>query len=266
MIIATTALCMAVNFPDVRYIINWGPARSILDQHQEAGRAGRDGEKSHVIVLYHGQQTAHCEQEVKDFVKAKGCLRVASYQSLDSRVEPVQPSHDCCLYCATICKCSGNSCYAPVLPFEETLQADDDCTESTHQRDATPSDRNTLKDALFEILEELKCDGLSLNQSSSHGFSVELIEDVCRNCEAIFSVEDLMNSFPVFSLLNGLKVLEVVQEIFMDISNFEETLAVYNLRSYLQVKPTIDVSFDFNCLELGVDGDSDFELYELSEL
>lgn len=52
----------------------------------------------------------------------------------------------------------------------------------------------------------------------------------------------------------------------MDISNFEETLAVYNLRSYLQVKPTIDVSFDFNCRELGVDSDSDLELSELSEL
>lgn len=33
-IVATTALCMGVNFPDVRFIVNWGPARSILDQHQ----------------------------------------------------------------------------------------------------------------------------------------------------------------------------------------------------------------------------------------
>ena len=41
-LIATTALCMAVNVPDVCYIVNWGPARSILDQHQEAGRAGRN--------------------------------------------------------------------------------------------------------------------------------------------------------------------------------------------------------------------------------
>ena len=50
-IIATTALCMGVNFPDVCFIINWGPARSILDQHQEAGRAGRDGKRAHVVVI-----------------------------------------------------------------------------------------------------------------------------------------------------------------------------------------------------------------------
>ena len=34
--IATTALSMGVNFPDVRYVIMYGPARSLLDFHQEA--------------------------------------------------------------------------------------------------------------------------------------------------------------------------------------------------------------------------------------
>ena len=67
----TTALCMGVNFPDIRYIIIWGAARTILDLHQEAGR---DGLLSHVIVLYHGQQIGPSEQEVKDLIKAQGCL------------------------------------------------------------------------------------------------------------------------------------------------------------------------------------------------
>ena len=35
---ATAALSMGVNFPDVRYVIMYGPARSLLDFHQEAGR------------------------------------------------------------------------------------------------------------------------------------------------------------------------------------------------------------------------------------
>ena len=99
-IIATTALCMGVNFPDVRFIINWGPARSILDQHQEAGRAGRDGKTAHVIVIYHGQQVGHCEQQIKDFVRAKGCFRVAAYKSLDDTIQPLEPPHDCCSFCS----------------------------------------------------------------------------------------------------------------------------------------------------------------------
>ena len=60
---------MGVNFPDIRYIITWGAARSLLDFHQEAGLAGRDGVQSHIVVLYHGQQIGPCEKEVKHFLK-----------------------------------------------------------------------------------------------------------------------------------------------------------------------------------------------------
>jgi hypothetical protein len=55
-----------------------GPARNLLDHHQEAGRAGRDGKQSDIVVIYHGQQLTHCEDEVKSFVKSTSCLRVAS--------------------------------------------------------------------------------------------------------------------------------------------------------------------------------------------
>ena len=41
---------MGINFPDIRYVINWGPARTLLDHHYEAGRAGRDNNQSHVII------------------------------------------------------------------------------------------------------------------------------------------------------------------------------------------------------------------------
>ena len=52
LVVASTALSMGVNFPDIRYIINWGPARNLLDHHQEAGRAGRDGKQSDIVVIY----------------------------------------------------------------------------------------------------------------------------------------------------------------------------------------------------------------------
>ena len=42
-VIATSALSMGVNFPDVRYVIHIGPARSVIDHIQWAGPAGRDG-------------------------------------------------------------------------------------------------------------------------------------------------------------------------------------------------------------------------------
>ena len=53
-VVASTALSMGVNFGDIRYVINWGPVRNLLDQLQEAGRAGRDGLRAHIIIVYHG--------------------------------------------------------------------------------------------------------------------------------------------------------------------------------------------------------------------
>ena len=52
-VVASTALSMRVNFPDVKYVVNWGPTRTLLDYHQEAGRAGSDGSPAHSIIIYH---------------------------------------------------------------------------------------------------------------------------------------------------------------------------------------------------------------------
>ena len=51
-VIATSASSMGVNFPDVKYIIHAGPARSQVDHIQKAGRAGRNREKAHDVTIF----------------------------------------------------------------------------------------------------------------------------------------------------------------------------------------------------------------------
>lgn len=50
-VVATSALSMGVNFPDVKYVIMHGPPRNLLDFHQQAGRAGRDGVGTYCAIL-----------------------------------------------------------------------------------------------------------------------------------------------------------------------------------------------------------------------
>ncbi|XP_044165786.1 ATP-dependent DNA helicase hus2/rqh1-like [Acropora millepora] len=90
-VIASSALSMGVNFPDVRYIIHWGLAQNLLDYHQESGRGGRDGKPTHILSIYHGQQLAFCEEDVKTFLKTDGCFRVEAYKpdSLTVRLRQV---------------------------------------------------------------------------------------------------------------------------------------------------------------------------------
>ena len=70
----------------VRYILKVRTLIKDQDQHQGAGRAGRDGKQSHVVIMYHGQQLGHCEEDAKLFIKTSGCYRVAAYRSFDPNV------------------------------------------------------------------------------------------------------------------------------------------------------------------------------------
>ena len=73
----------------------------------------------------------------------------------------------------------------------------------------------------------MKGHGLAIDDSTSHGFSRQLIDDVVKNCDCIFTVEDILSNFPVFSVGNALRILEVIQGLFQDIPNLEETLALF---------------------------------------
>ena len=51
--VATTAFGMGVDVPDIRLVLHFNLPLSAIDYYQQIGRAGRDGNTSHAVMLYH---------------------------------------------------------------------------------------------------------------------------------------------------------------------------------------------------------------------
>ncbi|RNC64831.1 ATP-dependent DNA helicase RecQ [Proteiniphilum sp. X52] len=64
--VATNAFGMGIDKPDVRVVVHLDLPNSLEEYFQEAGRAGRDGERSYAIILYEKADSAKLKKRIAD--------------------------------------------------------------------------------------------------------------------------------------------------------------------------------------------------------
>ena len=117
------------------------------------------------------------------------------------------------------------------MPSEQENTASEATTSSpSFTRVITDEDKKDLTEALHEL--QSRESGMALfDETSSHGISSELISDIVDNSSTIFSLEDITEAFPVFSVMHALKILEIFHELFGDILQLQETVELLGLLS-----------------------------------
>ncbi|MDR2691703.1 MAG: RecQ family ATP-dependent DNA helicase [Dysgonamonadaceae bacterium] len=65
-IVCTNAFGMGIDKPDVRLVIHFELPGSLEEYFQEAGRAGRDGEKAYAVALFNRRDAVQLKRRIKD--------------------------------------------------------------------------------------------------------------------------------------------------------------------------------------------------------
>ena len=91
-------------------------------------------------------------------------------------------------------------------------------------------DKEDLRLSLLELKERYSSGLVSLfHQETRHGFLGRLIDDTVEHSNHIFSGKYLTDNLAIYSSIDAIDVLKVLQELFDDINHFDQEMDELNV-------------------------------------
>jgi len=131
-IVATNALGLGVDVPNVRLVVHAGMPRKLRDFAQESGRAGRDGGSCEaVVVVSSGGLHSELEISAKEFIEGLECRRVILDRIMDGNRQRIgcTDAEESCDVCRRVSKATGLAGLGRARSGEEEDREDNDRME-----------------------------------------------------------------------------------------------------------------------------------------
>ncbi len=174
-IVATNAFGMGIDKPDVRTVVHLDLPDTLEAYFQEAGRAGRDGEKAYAILLYNKSDNAKLKKRIPDNFPEKDFVKRV-YEALCNFLEVAEGCGQDCSFDFSL----ANFCSAfkfPMLPAYSALKILQQCG----YLELTDEDNN--KSRIMFIVNRDDLYGLSLHNAMLE----DLMKVLLRSYTGLFS-------------------------------------------------------------------------------
>ncbi len=236
-IVATNAFGMGIDKSNIRYVIHYNMPKTMENYYQEAGRAGRDGERAECMLFYSAADTITNKlliensgsnvdktneykklQEMVDYCNTDSCLRkyILSYFGEDN-------SPKVCDNCGN---CVGNLEHTDITTEAQKIMS---CIKRTNERFGSGVITDVLKGSNTEKLKTMGFDKLSTFGLMKE-YSKETIKEIIAYLIAENFIDIKGDKYPIlalnakaYSLLKGDSKLSIKRVITKEAPKAKKT-------------------------------------------